>query len=80
MFVQDIKIASDSTTVAWCRQNSYAVEVAMVDIKTSRLNKLYSIPLQTDITAAITHLDWSEDGEVLAVNTQNNSLFFINVT
>jgi len=79
-FVQDVKIASDSSYVAWCRQNSYAVEIATIDFKSGKLTKNYSIPLQSDIESSITHIDWSEDGEVLAVNTQNNGLYFIHVT
>lgn len=78
-WVQDVKISpktGDKVAFGVHGGNS-GVEVLQVNPETLVFSRLFSVP--SVMRSALLHLDWSQDGELLALNSQSYELLFFNV-
>ena len=75
-WIEDIKFSPDGSHVAFGAHGG-ASKVEIMGIQGSKLTKACTI--MAGLTSALTHLDWSVDSSLLAVNSQAYELKFVSV-
>lgn len=75
--MEDIKFSPDGRLIAYGTHGGLSpVEIVEVTAQ-KKLKKVASA--NVGLTSALTHLDWSQDGQLLMLNSQANELMFIDV-
>jgi microtubule-associated protein-like 6 len=75
-WIQDIKFSPDSSLIAFGAHGG-ASKVEIVSVTAGKIVK--KCVINAGLTSALTHLDWSVDGSLLAVNSQAYELKFVSV-
>ena len=75
-WIEDIKFSPDGSLVAFGAHGG-ASKVEVMGVQGSKLTKVSTI--NAGLTSALTHLDWSVDGSLVAVNSQAYELKFVSV-
>ena len=76
-WIEDIKFSPDGKYIAYGYHGGLSpIEIAEIT-GAGKLKKYATC--KVGMTSALTHLDWSQDGCLLMVNSQANELMFINV-
>lgn len=75
-WIQSIKFSPDSSQIAFGAHGGPS-KIEIVSVQSGRLVK--KAVINAGLTSALTHLDWSVDGSLLAVNSQAYELKFVNV-
>jgi WD40 repeat protein len=74
-WIEDIKFSPTGEYIAFGTHGGLSpLELVQVTAQ-KKLKKIASSNL--GLTSALTHLDWSQDGEVLMLNSQANELLFV---
>lgn len=75
-WIEDIKFSPDGSQVAFGAHGG-ASKVEVMGVQGSKLVKLFAI--NAGLTSALTHIDWSIDGSLVAVNSQAYELKFVSI-
>ena len=76
-WIEDLKISPNSSMVAFGAHAG----ASNVEIMTINVNKLQTKGMiKAGLTSALTHIDWSSDGEYLVINSQAYELKFASVS
>ena len=75
-WIEDIKFSPDGTQVAFGAHGG-ASKVEVMSVQGNKLNKQSTI--NAGLTSALTHIDWSVDGSLVAVNSQAYELKFVSI-
>ena len=76
-WIEDIKFSPDSTRIAYGNHGGLSpVEIVEVTAQ-KKLKKVATA--NVGLTSALSHLDWSIDGQLLMINSQANELMFIDI-
>lgn len=75
-WIQEIKFSPRGDKVAFGAHGGPS-KVEVMGVQNSKLVKMYAI--NAGLTSALTHLDWSIDASLVAVNSQAYELKFVNV-
>ena len=76
-WVEDIKFSPDGRLIAYGTHGGLSpVEIVEITAQ-KKLKKVASA--NVGLTSALTHLDWSQDGQILMLNSQANELMFIDI-
>lgn len=75
-WIEDIKFSPNGSQVAFGAHGG-ASKLEVMGIQGTKLVKLFTV--NAGLTSALTHLDWSVDGSLVAVNSQAYELKFVSV-
>ena len=77
-WIEDIKFSPDGKLIAYGTHGGLSpLEIVEVTPQ-KKLKKKATCNL--GLTSALTHLDWSQDGETIMLNSQANELMFVSVS
>ena len=76
-WIEDIKFSPDGRYIAYGTHGGLS-PLEIVEVQPNKKLKKYATA-NVGLTSALTHLDWSQDGETIMVNSQANELMFISL-
>lgn len=76
-WVEDIKFSPDGQYIAYGYHGG-ASPMEVVQVTSQKKLKKHAT-VKVGLTSALSHLDWSQDGQLVMVNSQANELMFISV-
>ena len=76
-WIEDIKFSPDGKKIAYGNHGGLSpLEIVEVTAQ-QKLKKVATCKL--GLTSALTHLDWSQDGEMIVLNSQGGDLMFVSL-